>query len=111
MMKFPYGYKSFVSSDSYKNNPLPIKNEVFASNKKDKILNSISEAFDKLNISDGMTLSFHHHLRNGDYVLNFVLDQVKRRNLKDITIASSSIFPVHNPMSLKEFISYGYSWW
>lgn len=99
MMKLPKGYRSFVSSDSYLNNPLPKKNEVFASNKHNKVLKSISEAFDKLNISDGMTLSFHHHLRNGDYVLNYVLAEIKRRNLKDITIASSSIFPVHNSMS------------
>lgn len=58
----------------------------------------LSEIFDLIPIADGMTLSFHHHLRNGDFVLNMVLNEIKKRNLKNITIASSAIFPVHEPM-------------
>ena len=61
-------------------------------------LNSMSNCFDLLNIKDGMTLSFHHHLRNGDGVLNKVIEEIKRRDLKNITIAASSIFPVHEDM-------------
>ena len=33
-----------------------------------KVLASIDEAIEKAGVKDGMTLSFHHHLRNGDYV-------------------------------------------
>jgi len=29
-------------------------------------------------LRDGMTISFHHHLRNGDYVLNMVLDEAAK---------------------------------
>lgn len=60
--------------------------------------NDISSVFDKLNITDGMTLSFHHHLRNGDGVLNMVLAEIKKRKLKNITLAPSAIFPIHEPM-------------
>lgn len=63
-----------------------------------KVLNSIDEALDKAGIKDGMTISFHHHLRNGDYVINMVLDAIAKRGIKDITVAASSIFPVHAPM-------------
>ena len=28
--------------------------------------------------SDGMTLSFHHHFREGDYVVNMVMEEVHR---------------------------------
>lgn len=63
-----------------------------------KVLNSIDEALDKAEIKDGMTISFHHHLRNGDYVINMVLDAIAKRGIKDITVAASSIFPVHAPM-------------
>lgn len=65
---------------------------------KTEFLDSIKECFDLLKLSDGMTLSFHHHLRNGDGVLNLVLKEIKERDLKDITIAASSIFPVHEEM-------------
>ena len=37
-----------------------------------------------LGIKDGMTLSFHHHLRNGDYVQNMVSEEIFKRNIKNI---------------------------
>ncbi|WP_167730160.1 citrate lyase subunit alpha [Terasakiella sp. SH-1] len=63
-----------------------------------KVLGSIENAFDACKITDGMTLSFHHHLRNGDAVVNQVLHVAENRGLKDLCIAISSIFPVHEPM-------------
>ncbi|HBX48697.1 MAG TPA: citrate lyase subunit alpha, partial [Clostridiaceae bacterium] len=39
-----------------------------------KLLNSIEEAIIKTGLKDGMTISFHHHFREGDYVLNMVVD-------------------------------------
>jgi citrate lyase subunit alpha / citrate CoA-transferase len=63
-----------------------------------KVLNSLEEAMEKLQLKDGMTISFHHHLRNGDYVLNMVLEAISKKNIKDITVAASSIFPIHAPM-------------
>jgi citrate lyase subunit alpha / citrate CoA-transferase len=63
-----------------------------------KLLASIDDAFDACAIADGATLSFHHHLRNGDQVLNLVLDAAARRGLTDLTIAASSLFPVHAPL-------------
>lgn len=66
--------------------------------KENKMVENISELFDKLEIKDGATLSFHHHLRNGDFVLNMVFEEVKRRGIKDITLIASSIFPCHEPI-------------
>lgn len=63
-----------------------------------KVLEDIDEVINKLNLKDGMTISFHHHLRNGDYVLNMVLEAAARKGIKDLTVAASSIFPVHAPM-------------
>ena len=62
------------------------------------MIESIPKLFDKLPIKDGMTLSFHHHYRNGDRLLNMVLSEIKKRGLKDITIAPSAIFPIHEPL-------------
>ncbi len=58
-----------------------------------KFFNSLGDIFNELNIKDGMTLSFHHHLRNGDYVLNMVSEEVYKRDIKDLHYAPSSIFP------------------
>ena len=63
-----------------------------------KLLSSLEEAIDVLDIRDGMTLSFHHHLRNRDFVLNMVIEKIAAKGIKDLTIAASSIFPVHAPM-------------
>lgn len=63
-----------------------------------KLLNSIKEAVKSAGLKDGMTISFHHHLRNGDYVLNMVLEAIAELNIRDITVNASSIFDVHEPL-------------
>jgi citrate lyase subunit alpha / citrate CoA-transferase len=64
----------------------------------DKLLDDIESAFVACGISDGATLSFHHHLRNGDQVLNQVLAVAARRGLRGLRVAASSLFPVHAPL-------------
>ena len=63
-----------------------------------KLLAHLDAAFDACGIVDGATLSFHHHLRNGDQVLNQVLDAAARRGLRGLRVAASSIFAVHAPL-------------
>ncbi len=63
-----------------------------------KVVNSIREAVEKCDIQNGMTISFHHHLRNGDRVLNMVMAILADMGLKDLTLAASSIFPIHEPL-------------
>jgi citrate lyase subunit alpha/citrate CoA-transferase len=64
----------------------------------EKLLSDLEEAFKIIPIKDGMTLSFITHLRNGDNVINMALDTAARLGIKDLKIASSGIFPVHEPM-------------
>lgn len=63
-----------------------------------KVVNSIREAIVLSGLKDGMTVSFHHHLRNGDYVLNMVLQEISNLGIKDITVNASSLFDVHMPL-------------
>ncbi len=63
-----------------------------------KLLGSIREAIEKTGLKDGMTISFHHHFREGDYVMNMVLDEIAKMGLKNISIAPSSIANVHEPL-------------
>ena len=38
-----------------------------------KIVETIVDALKQCGAKDGMTFSFHHHLRNGDFVVNMVM--------------------------------------
>lgn len=60
-----------------------------------KCLQSIDDAITAVGLKDGMTVSFHHHFRNGDYILNTVMEAIARRGIKDITLASSSLSTIH----------------
>ncbi len=56
-----------------------------------KIVDSIADALRQCGARDGMTFSFHHHLREGDYVVNMVMKAaIEELGLKDLTIAASS---------------------
>jgi len=59
---------------------------------------SLSEALSKCGIKDGMTLSFHHQLRNGDFVINKTLETVQNLGIKNIMLAQTAMFNVHNPI-------------
>lgn len=62
---------------------------------KRKYISTIAAALRECGLKDGMTLSFHHHLRNGDHVVNMTMDAVATLGVKGITVACSSLFPVH----------------
>lgn len=63
-----------------------------------KIVSSIKEAIKLSGLKDGMRVSFHHHLRNGDHVINMVLDEIANMGYKDLTVNASSVFDIHEPV-------------
>ena len=63
-----------------------------------KLVKSIREVIELAGLKDGMTVSFHHHLRNGDFVLNMVMEQVAALGIKDINVNASSLFDAHTPL-------------
>lgn len=63
-----------------------------------KLVDSIHDALVKCGIKDGMTVSFHHHFREGDYIVNMVMEEVHKMGIKDITICASSLGYAHNPI-------------
>ncbi|KAA0257128.1 citrate lyase subunit alpha [Deferribacter autotrophicus] len=60
-----------------------------------KLLKSLKDAILAAGLKDGMTISTHHHLRNGDYLLNMIIKEIDELGIRGIKIASSSIHPVH----------------
>ncbi len=63
-----------------------------------KLVKSIREAVELCALKDGMSVSFHHHLRNGDYVLNMVMEEIAAAGVKDLTVNASSLFDAHAPL-------------
>ena len=45
-----------------------------------------------------MTVSFHHHLRDGDYVVNMVMEAIASLGIRDITVCASSLGDAHDPI-------------
>lgn len=67
--------------------------------KQNKMVSSIREALEKCGIRDGMVLSFHHHFRDGDYIVNMVMAEVVAMGIRDITICASSLGTAHDPVA------------
>ncbi|MFV2072354.1 MAG: citrate lyase subunit alpha [Thermoanaerobaculales bacterium] len=61
----------------------------------DKRASSLREAFESVGLADGMVVSSHHHLRNGDLVANMAFDTAATMGLKDLMWFPSASFPVH----------------
>lgn len=94
----PDNVKAFVKSDDFKNK----KRSLIDKKKKQSktvFFDDLKLLFDELCISSKMTLSFHHHLRNGDKVIELVSNEVQRRNLTDMHFAPSSIFPSYKKLA------------
>lgn len=67
------------------------KTRIYEKPQESKIVSSIADALKHCGAKDGMVFSFHHHLRNGDYVANMVMKAaVEELGLKDLTIAATS---------------------
>ena len=65
---------------------------------RDKLMPDMVTALKEAGLADGMAISFHHHMRNGDHVLNAVLEAAAAMGVKDLTLVASSVFPVHQPL-------------
>lgn len=63
-----------------------------------KIVQSLEEAVLRTGLKDGMTISFHHHFRNGDYIVNMVLDKLAQMGYRDLVLAASSLSESHGPL-------------
>jgi len=61
-----------------------------------KVVKNLKEALRKAGLKDGMTISTHHHLRNGDIVTNLLFDTIKEMKIKNIRWFPSASFPVHS---------------
>ena len=59
---------------------------------------SLSDALKKSGLRDGSTISFHHQLRNGDYIINMTLAAARDLGIKNIRMAQTAMFNVNKPV-------------
>lgn len=58
----------------------------------------LKTALKKCGLKNGFTLSFHHQLRNGDFVINQTLEVARELGVKNIRMAQTAMFNVHEPV-------------
>ena len=58
-----------------------------------KVVKDLKTALKAAGIKDGMTISTHHHLRNGDLVANMIFDAASEMGIKDLMWFPSASFP------------------
>ena len=63
-----------------------------------KTVPSLKNALEKCGLKDGMTISSHHHFRNGDLVMNQVFDIAAEKGVKGLRWFPSAAFPCHKPV-------------
>lgn len=63
-----------------------------------KLCGSLEEAIKRSGLQSGMTISFHHAFREGDKVINTVVDALAMMGFKNLTLASSSLLNCHDPL-------------
>jgi citrate lyase subunit alpha/citrate CoA-transferase len=60
-----------------------------------KVVKNLKEALKKAGLKNGMTISTHHHLRNGDVFTNVLFDTIKSMGIKNLRWFPSASFPCH----------------
>lgn len=60
-----------------------------------KVVKSLEAALEQCGLRDGMTVSTHHHFRNGDFVGNMLLEACAKMGRKDLMWFPSASFPCH----------------
>jgi len=63
-----------------------------------KIVTNLKKALNLCGLADGMTISTHHHFRNGDVIANQVFDIASDLGIRDLRWFPSASFPCHQPM-------------
>ncbi len=64
----------------------------------DKRVSSLKEAIERCGLTDGMVISTHHHLRNGDKMALAALQAAAELGARDLTWFPSASFPCHEPV-------------
>lgn len=88
-------YKPFKTTNFGNPEIQRVAPKVHATANESKVVSSLAEVV-KQTVQDGMTISFHHHFREGDYVFNKVMRIIIDAGYQNLTLAPSSLTNVMN---------------
>lgn len=63
-----------------------------------KLAGSIEDAIRASGLKNGMTISFHHSFREGDKIINAVVEKLAEMGFRDLTLAPSSLLSCNSPL-------------
>ena len=63
-----------------------------------KLVPSLKEALLRAGLRDGMTISTHHHFRDGDLIANQIFDIAAKMGTKNLVWFPTASFPCHAPL-------------
>lgn len=63
-----------------------------------KLVSTLKEALQKAGLKDGMTISTHHHFRNGDLIAVQIFDIAAELGIKNLVWFPSASFECHAPL-------------
>lgn len=63
-----------------------------------KLVDTLQEAVRRTGLEDGMTISFHHGYREGDRIINYVVQVLADMGFRNLTLASSSLMSCNAPL-------------
>ena len=78
----------------------------FTTDGTDKLKATLEEAIVASGLTDGMTISFHHSFREGDFVVGMVLAAIRKLGIKNLRFAPSAVVNLRN-FSLAEYVKDG----
>jgi citrate lyase subunit alpha/citrate CoA-transferase len=93
-----YGKRPYVPGENprlYDKDTSPLKDRMAREN---KIVESLEKAVEMAGLRDGMTISFHHHFRDGDHIVNMVVGKLAQMGYRGLRLAASSLSDVHAPL-------------
>ncbi|MFH0894864.1 MAG: citrate lyase subunit alpha, partial [Bacteroidota bacterium] len=64
-----------------------------------KLVKSLKDALKKSGLKDGMTISTHHHFRNGDLIAAQIFEIAAEMGVKNLTWCPSASFECHGPLT------------
>lgn len=87
-----------IGKPVYTDNIEKIKEQRLPLQAKSPKLVTLEDAIRRSGLKDGMTISFHHHFRGGDKVVNMVVAKLAEMGYKNLHLAASSLQDVHAPL-------------
>jgi len=63
-----------------------------------KVVSSLVNALQRAGLHDGMTISSHHHFRDGDLLMAQVFAAVQELGVRDLVWFPTAVFPSHEPL-------------